>query len=199
MNLIDRIFKNWKSSVIGLLILVGSLTTVFLDKASLTEAGAFIVMGIGFFFLKDKSGPPPAAVVLAFLLISCGPAHHLKRANYHLRMAQAKGAVIKTDTIFKTIPIITETKVYDTLVKRESLTDTLFITTTRYSVKLKYDTILKKEFVQVQCKGDTIYKEVPVSVPITIEDPRQKWGKSWLIALTIAILLFLTVYHLTKK
>lgn len=54
-NLIDRIFKNWKTSIIGCLILVGSLTAVFIGKATLTEAGLFIVTGIGFFFLKDNN------------------------------------------------------------------------------------------------------------------------------------------------
>lgn len=51
----ERIFKNWKTSVLGLLIILGSLGAVFLDKASLTEAGAFITLGIGFFFLKDST------------------------------------------------------------------------------------------------------------------------------------------------
>lgn len=53
-SLIDRIFKNWKTSVIGAVIILGSLTLVYFEKASLTEAGAFIVAGIGLFFLKDQ-------------------------------------------------------------------------------------------------------------------------------------------------
>lgn len=56
-NLIDRIFKNWKTSLIGMFILLGSFTAVLAGKATLTEAGLFIVTGIGFFFLKDKDKP----------------------------------------------------------------------------------------------------------------------------------------------
>lgn len=52
--MIDRIFKNWKSTLIGLLIIAGSLAAVYTDKATLTEAGAFITMGLAFFFLKDQ-------------------------------------------------------------------------------------------------------------------------------------------------
>lgn len=55
MNVVDRIFKNWKTTSIGALIVIGSLGAVFTDRATLTEAGAFIVMGVGFFFLKDKN------------------------------------------------------------------------------------------------------------------------------------------------
>lgn len=63
MNIIDRVFKNWKTSLVGMLILGGSLAAVFTGKATLTEAGAFMVMGLGFFFLKDSrngSNQPPA-------------------------------------------------------------------------------------------------------------------------------------------
>lgn len=53
-NLIDRIFKSWKTSLIGLLVILGSLGLVYAEKASLTEALAFIVGGIGLFFIKEK-------------------------------------------------------------------------------------------------------------------------------------------------
>ena len=52
--MIDRIFKNWKTTVIGLAIIVMSGGAVYLDKASLTESSAFIVTGITLFFVKDK-------------------------------------------------------------------------------------------------------------------------------------------------
>lgn len=56
MSVVERIFKNWKTTLVGVLILAGALGAVFTDKATLTEAGAFIVLGVGFFFLKDKNG-----------------------------------------------------------------------------------------------------------------------------------------------
>ena len=57
--MVDRIFKNWKTSLLGLIIIGASLTAVFIGKASLTEAGAFITLGIGFFFLKDSNQKQP--------------------------------------------------------------------------------------------------------------------------------------------
>jgi hypothetical protein len=54
--MIDRIFKNWKTTILGLGIVIGAMTLVGFEKASLGEASAFIVAGISLFFLKDKNG-----------------------------------------------------------------------------------------------------------------------------------------------
>lgn len=52
--MIDRIFKNWKTSIIGAVLIASSMTLVFLEKATLTEVGAFLVVATGLFFTKDK-------------------------------------------------------------------------------------------------------------------------------------------------
>lgn len=52
-GMIERIFKNWKTSVTGAGIILISLVLVYFDKASLTEAGAFIVLAIGLLYSKD--------------------------------------------------------------------------------------------------------------------------------------------------
>lgn len=51
--MIDRILTNWKTTAIGVLILLIAGGSVYLDKATLTEAGAFIGVGIALFFAKD--------------------------------------------------------------------------------------------------------------------------------------------------
>jgi hypothetical protein len=51
--MIDRIVKNWKTSFAGALILIVSVSAVYFDKATLTEAGAFMVVGFTLFFVKD--------------------------------------------------------------------------------------------------------------------------------------------------
>lgn len=43
--------------------------------------------------------------ILAVLLSSCGVNHHLKRSKYHLNKAVALGAKVKSDTVFKEIPV----------------------------------------------------------------------------------------------
>ena len=54
--MIDRIFKSWRNTVIGLLILLLPLALVFTGKSTLTEAAAFIstLLGIFFVFKKDS-------------------------------------------------------------------------------------------------------------------------------------------------
>jgi len=52
--MIDRIFKNKRTTILGCGIILASLLLVYLEKASLTEAGAFIVAGLGFVFAKDE-------------------------------------------------------------------------------------------------------------------------------------------------
>lgn len=51
--MIDRIFKNWKTTTIGLAIIGVSIALVFIGRAALTEALAFITGGVGLFFAKD--------------------------------------------------------------------------------------------------------------------------------------------------
>ena len=53
--LIERIFKNWKTTLLGLAMIVACFVLVFLEKASLTEASVFIVGGFTMLFLRDSA------------------------------------------------------------------------------------------------------------------------------------------------
>lgn len=125
-------------------------------------------------------------IFIALICLSCGANYHLKKANKHLRIAQMKGAKIVPDTIYKTVPIVTDRFVHDTVVSRVNTLDTLIINHTRYRVKLKYDTVTLTEFVEVECKPDTIYREVPVQVPITIK-PNQGFQWWWIVAVLVVV------------
>ena len=58
MNLlIERIFKNWKTTLLGLAMIIACFVLVFLEKASLTEASVFIVGGFTMLFLRDSVDP----------------------------------------------------------------------------------------------------------------------------------------------
>ena len=52
----DRIFTNWKTSVLGALLMCASFAFVFWEKATLTEAGAFLGVAFTLFFVKDPKG-----------------------------------------------------------------------------------------------------------------------------------------------
>ena len=51
--MIDRIFDNVKTTIVGLIIFVTGALLVGFDKASLTEFGAFIGVAFALFFSKD--------------------------------------------------------------------------------------------------------------------------------------------------
>jgi hypothetical protein len=56
MNLlIERIFKNWKTTLLGLAMIVACFVLVFIEKATLSEASMFIVGGFTMLFLRDSA------------------------------------------------------------------------------------------------------------------------------------------------
>ena len=51
--MIDRIFKNWKSTALGLTVMAVGFILVWFEKATLTEFTAFIGGGLVLLFSKD--------------------------------------------------------------------------------------------------------------------------------------------------
>ena len=52
--MIDRILKNWKTTVLGLAILITCFILVFMEKSTLTEVSVFICGGFFVLFSKDS-------------------------------------------------------------------------------------------------------------------------------------------------
>lgn len=51
--MIERIFTNIKTTIVGIIIFLTGALLVAFDKASLTEFGAFIGVAFALFFSKD--------------------------------------------------------------------------------------------------------------------------------------------------
>jgi hypothetical protein len=51
--MIDRLFRNPKTTIIGFSVMVLSFVFVWFGKATLTEVGLFIMGGFSMLFLKD--------------------------------------------------------------------------------------------------------------------------------------------------
>ena len=51
--MIDRIFSNAKTTIVGLIIFATGAVLVGFEKASLTEFSAFLIAAIGLLFTKD--------------------------------------------------------------------------------------------------------------------------------------------------
>lgn len=52
--MIERIFKSWKTTLFGVVLFLSGMTIVAVEKATLTEAGAFFGVAFVLFFTKDK-------------------------------------------------------------------------------------------------------------------------------------------------
>jgi hypothetical protein len=50
---IERVFKNRKTTALGLFILLSSFVLVWFDKATLTEVSLFLTGGFALLFMKD--------------------------------------------------------------------------------------------------------------------------------------------------
>lgn len=51
--MLERIFRNWKTTTIGLVVLVVSLVFVWFERATLTEVSIFLMGGFAFLFSND--------------------------------------------------------------------------------------------------------------------------------------------------
>lgn len=53
--MIDRIFKNYKTTLLGLVIILTCFVFVWFEKATLTEVSIFVTGGFALLFLKDPT------------------------------------------------------------------------------------------------------------------------------------------------
>ncbi len=51
--MIDRLFRNWKTTVIGSVVLITCFAFVWFGAATLSELGVFLAGGFTMLFLKD--------------------------------------------------------------------------------------------------------------------------------------------------
>lgn len=132
------------------------------------------------------------AILATFLLLGCSTTKrankHLRKAKKHILMAESLGATWQTDTVYKNIEVIVPKVKTDTIFRNRDVGDTVTITKDRLQikyVKLAGDSV----FIEGECKSDTIYKEVPITVTRTIHTP-EKWKFST-FGLAFALLLVL--------
>lgn len=102
--------------------------------------------------------------VLALSFCSCSARWHLKRSEYHERMAIAKGAVIASDTVYieTPVPVVKLDTFVQEITTENLLYDTIRVETTRWKVKIKYDTGSNKLHVDAEAQPE------PVKAPATI-------------------------------
>jgi hypothetical protein len=123
------------------------------------------------------------SICLAVVLMSCGPAAKLRRAERLIAKAEQQGAVWHVDTIKVEIPIPVPQIQTDTIVQVKT-GDTVVIEKDRLKVvirRLPGDTIK----VEAECKADTIYRKIPIVVEKKIE--AESWLKWWMLIVAAAV------------
>ena len=55
--MIDRLFRNWKTTILGSVVLITCFVFVWFGAATLSELGVFVVGGFSMLFLKDAKDP----------------------------------------------------------------------------------------------------------------------------------------------
>lgn len=130
-------------------------------------------------------------IAILLILSSCGVNYNLRRMAYHKRMAIAKGAEFKADTVFTDRVVITpgdSTTVFvPTHIRNDSL---VYIYQDR--IKISYKTIHDTLRFHVECPPDTVVIKVPVSVTETLcPPPDNKWKYiAGVLALIVALVLY---------
>ena len=51
----ERVFKNWRTSLLGASLIIGALAAVFVGRATLTEAALVLPVAFTLIFIKDPS------------------------------------------------------------------------------------------------------------------------------------------------
>jgi hypothetical protein len=51
--MINRIFKNWKTTTVAVLIILICSVTVYMEKSTWSEVGAFMAVAFGLLFTTD--------------------------------------------------------------------------------------------------------------------------------------------------
>lgn len=118
-------------------------------------------------------------VVIAWALMSCGPAAKIRRAERILAKAELQGAKWRIDTIYNTIEVPVPEIKHDTLFKMTTDTVKIFKDRLRMKYYMKHDTV----YLEGECLPDTIKVTVPVEVTKTLQ---AKQGTPWWVWVLVA-------------
>jgi hypothetical protein len=122
-------------------------------------------------------------IFLASAIWSCGPNYHLRRAEHHLKKAELKGAVIDSDTVWRSVDIYVPEVSTDT-VFRSIHGDTVRIEKDRLKikyVKLPGDSV----YIEGKCETDTIEYKTYHTVTKTIQ--ATSWIRWWYLLIAAGV------------
>lgn len=178
-NIYDRIFKNWKTSVFGVVIIAIGFLFVWFGKASMTELTAFISGALVLLFSKDDNGKGvlPLALLGALTLSSCSADWHFEQACKKEPMFCEAEIVVEFDTLVirDTSTVIKEyhTKQIDTIVL-----DTNGVRVVVYRVRDSVKLMVTQKPDTVRITANKVVKSKPLII-------REKGVSEWRVVLLV--------------
>ena len=103
-------------------------------------------------------------LILCIFLISCNPQNRLNRKVKRAENYAYKHGLVIKDTVKVVDTVIVENYIHDTtatIIKQDSVT---IINNEKVFLRYYYDTLRQEIYHEVECRGDTIVREVLVPV-----------------------------------
>jgi uncharacterized membrane protein YidH (DUF202 family) len=182
----NRVFGNWKSSLVGVILIIVCIALVFLGKASFLEVSTFLLIGLACLGVKDPSSINIRIIVLIFAstaaLLSCSPQKRLNKLLKH------HPELLQKDTFFFRDTIITKSYALDTVFSAKF--DTITINKENTKIQLvKYDSLI---YLTLDQQADTIKIEKKIEVDKIIYKTEKKTNIWFWIAIgAISFILFI--------
>ena len=130
-----------------------------------------------------KTYLPWLLLLIGGIVVSCSPSAKLRKAERLIKQAEASGISWHVDTVYQMTPIAIESVRVDSVIVALP-GDTVTIEKDRLKIKyvrLPGDSV----FIEGECKGDTIYKAVPVTVTKSIT--AKGWLRWWHLVIAFVV------------
>ena len=103
-------------------------------------------------------------IILCLLFISCNPQNRLNRKVKRAENYAYKHGLVIQDTVKVIDTVVVESYIHDTtstIIKQDSVT---VINNEKVYLRYYYDTLRQEIYHEIECKGDTLIREVLVPV-----------------------------------
>jgi len=103
-------------------------------------------------------------IILCLLFISCNPQNRLNRKVKRAENYAYKHGLVIQDTVKVVDTVVVESYIHDTtstIIKQDSIT---VINNEKVYLRYYYDTLRQEIYHEIECKGDTLIREVLVPV-----------------------------------
>jgi len=130
-------------------------------------------------------------LILCIFLISCNPQNRLNRKVKRAENYAYKHGLVIKDTIKVVDTVIVESYIHDTtatIIKQDSVT---IINNEKVFLRYFYDTLRQEIYHEVECRGDTIVREV--LVPVDKVKVIEKDNRFMIILIVLLAALFFVI------